>query len=94
MEREKLGKICYWVDPKYSYDNLKSIARSVTSGTILKEYIGSVFHSLDNGSGYEIQFYIGDVPDRGHHEENVGIFIYITEIDVDFKNTFKANRKF
>ena len=83
-----------WVDDNYKYEDLRSTARSVTKGTILKRFIGSVWHQINEKRGYESQFYIANVTDRGHYEEYDGVPVYITEMDDDFRKDFNKNRRF
>ena len=83
-----------WVDDNYKYEDLRSTARSVTKGTILKRFIGSVWHQINEKRGYESQFYIANVTDRGDYEEYDGVPVYITEMDDDFRKDFNKNRRF
>lgn len=89
-----MGDVYSWVDENYKYEDLRSTARSVTKGTILKRFIGSVWHQINEKKGYESQFYIANVTDRGHHEEYDDVPVYITEIDDDFRKNFNKNRRF
>lgn len=89
-----MGDVYSWVDDNYKYEDLRSTARSVTKGTILKRFIGSVWHQINEKKGYESQFYIANVTDRGHHEEYDDVPVYITEIDDDFRKNFNKNRRF
>ena len=91
---EKLGDVYSWVDDNYKYEDLRSTARSVTKGTILKRFIGSVWHQINEKRGYESQFYIANVTDRGDYEEYDGVPVYITEMDDDFRKDFNKNRRF
>ena len=89
-----MGDVYSWVDDNYEYEDLRSTARSVTRGTVLKRFIGSVWHQISETRGYESQFYIANVTDRGHHEEYNDVPVYITEIDDDFRKNFNKNRRF
>ena len=89
-----MGDVYSWVDDNYKYEDLKSTARSVTKGTILKRFIGSVWHQINEKRGYESQFYIANVTDRGHHGEFDCVPVYITEMDDDFRKDFNKNRRF
>lgn len=89
-----MGDVYSWVDDNYEYEDLRSTARSVTRGTVLKRFIGSVWHQISETRGYESQFYIANVTDRGHHEEYDDVPVYITEIDDDFRKKFNKNRRF
>lgn len=89
-----MGDVYSWVDDNYKYEDLRSTARSVTRGTVLKRFIGSVWHQISETRGYESQFYIANVTDRGHHEEYDDVPVYITEIDDDFRKNFNKNRRF
>lgn len=89
-----MGQVCSWVDDSYKYEDLRSTARSVTKGTILKRFIGSVWHQINEKRGYESQFYIANVTDRGHYEEYDDVPVYITEIDDNFRKDFNKNRRF
>jgi hypothetical protein len=89
-----LGDVYSWVDDNYKYEDLRSTARSVTKGTILKRFIGSVWHQINEKRGYESQFYIANVTDRGDYEEYDGVPVYITEMDDDFRKDFNKNRRF
>jgi hypothetical protein len=89
-----LGDVYSWVDDNYKYEDLRSTARSVARGTVLKRFIGSVWHQISETRGYESQFYIANVTDRGHHEEYDDVPVYITEIDDDFRKNFNKNRRF
>ena len=89
-----MGDVYSWVDENYKYEDLRSTASSVTKGTILKRFIGSVWHQINEKKGYESQFYIANVTDRGHHEEYDDVPVYITEIDDDFRKNFNKNRRF
>jgi len=42
-----LGDVYSWVDDNYKYEDLRSTGRSVTKGTILKRFIGSVWHQIN-----------------------------------------------
>lgn len=83
-----------WVDDNYKYEELKTTARSVTKGTVLKRFIGSVWHQINETREYESQFYIANVTDRGHHGEFDDVPVYITEMDDDFRKDFNKNRRF
>ena len=89
-----MGDVYSWVDDRYKYEDLRSTARSVTKGTILKSFIGSVWHQINEKRGYESQFYIANVTDRGHHGEFDDVPVYITEMDDDFRKDFNKNRRF
>ncbi len=89
-----MGDVYSWVDDRYKYEDLRSTARSVTKGTILKSFIGSVWHQINEKRGYESQFYIANVTDRGNHGEFDNIPVFITEIDDDFRKDFNKNRRF
>ena len=89
-----MGDVYSWVDDRYKYEDLRSTARSVTKGTILKSFIGSVWHQINETREYESQFYIANVTDRGHHGEFDGVPVFITEIDDDFRKDFNKNRRF
>nr|DAS98450.1 MAG TPA: hypothetical protein [Caudoviricetes sp.] len=89
-----MGDVYSWVDDNYKYEDLRSTARSVTKGTILKRFIGSVWHQINEKRGYESQFYIANVTDRGDYEEYDGVPVYITEMDDDFRKDFNKNRRF
>lgn len=89
-----MGDVYSWVDDRYKYEDLRSTARSVTKGTILKSFIGSVWHQINEKRGYESQFYIANVTDRGHHGEFDGVPVFITGIDDDFRKDFNKNRRF
>ena len=75
-----MGQVCSWVDDNYKYEELRTTARSATRGTILCKFIGSVWHQISETRGYESQFYIANVTDRGHHGE--------------FKKEFEINKRF
>ena len=89
-----MGDVYSWVDDNYKYEDLKSTARSVTKGTILKRFIGSVWHQISDARGYESQFYIANVTDRGHHEVFDGIPVFITSSDKEFRREFETNKRF
>ena len=89
-----MGDVYSWVDDIYKYEDLRRTARSVTKGTILKRFIGSVWHQINEKRGYESQFYIANVTDRGDYEEYDGVPVYITEMDDDFRKDFNKNRRF
>jgi len=89
-----VGYVYSWVDDNYEYEDLKSTARSVTRGTVLKKFIGSVWHQINETKGYESQFYIANVTDRGHHGEFDDVPVYITEMDDDFRKDFNKNRSY
>ena len=88
-----MGDVYSWVDDNYKYEELKTTARSVTKGTVLKRFIGSVWHQINETREYESQFYIANVTDRGHHGEFDGVPVFITEIDDDFRKDFNKNRR-
>lgn len=46
-----MGQVCSWVDDNYKYEDLRSTARSVTKGTVLKRFIGSVWHQINEIRG-------------------------------------------
>ena len=89
-----MGDVYSWVDDNYKYEELKTAARSATKGTVLKRFIGSVWHQINETKGYESQFYIANVTDRGHHGEFDDVPVYITEMDDDFRKDFNKNRRF
>ena len=89
-----MGDVYSWVDDNYKYEELKTTARSVTKGTVLKRFIGSVWHQINETRGYESQFYIANVTDRGHHGEFDDVPVYITEMDDNFRKDFNKNRRF
>lgn len=89
-----MGQVCSWVDDTYKIEELKKTARSVTKGTILKKYIGSVWHQINETKGYESQFYIANVTDRGHHDEFDNVPVFITKMDREFRDAFDRNSKF
>lgn len=94
MGGEELGYVYSWVDDNYKYEDLRSTARSVTKGTVLKRFIGSVWHQINERRGYESQFYIANVTDRGHHGEFDDVPVFITILDEDFKREFEINKRF
>ena len=89
-----MGDVYSWVDDNYKYEDLKSTARSVTKGTILKRFIGSVWHQISDARCYESHFYIANVTDRGHHEEFDCIPVFITSSDKEFRREFETNKRF
>ena len=89
-----MGDVYSWVDDRYKYEDLRSTARSVTKGTILKSFIGSVWHQINEKRGYESQFYIANVTDRGNHGEFDDIPVFITKKDKEFIRSFEINEKF
>ena len=94
MGGKKLGQVCSWVDYNYKYEDLRSTARSATRGTVLCKFIGSVWHQISETRGYESQFYIANVTDRGHHGEFDNIPVFITITDTEFKKEFEINKRF
>ena len=89
-----MGYVYSWVDDNYKYESLRTTARSVTRGTILKRFIGSVWHQINEKRGYESQFYIANVTDRGHHGEFDGVPVFITSSDKEFRKEFETNKRF
>lgn len=89
-----MGYVYSWVDDNYKYEDLRSTARSVTKGTVLKRFIGSVWHQISETRGYESQFYIANVTDRGHRGEFANIPVFITITDTEFKKEFEINKRF
>lgn len=89
-----MGYVYSWVDDNYKYESLRTTARSVTKGTILKRFIGSVWHQINETRGYESQFYIANITDRGHHGEFDGVPVFITSSDKEFRREFETNKRF
>ena len=89
-----MGYVYSWVDDNYKYEDLRSTARSVTRGTILKRFIGSVWHQINEKRGYESQFYIANVTDRGYHGEFDDVPVFITSSDKEFRKEFETNKRF